>query len=167
MKKLRLLVTKKCHRNCPLCVNKQWDLNKLPTWEVISPYEEIVITGGEPLLFPTKLKLLLQEIRYLSNWVKLFLYTTKTDGLLDVLPLVNGVTLTLHEQRDVEPFIRLNKELLDSRLHIGKSLRLKVFDGIVLPEGEDFKVWNIVPTEWLEDCPLPEEEEFRRLNYLW
>ena len=48
-KKLRLLVTTKCPNKCPMCCNNSWDFSSLPVvdrWD----YEEIMITGGEPLI---------------------------------------------------------------------------------------------------------------------
>lgn len=54
MEKLRLLVTTKCPNKCPMCCNNSWDFSKLPVVEHFN-YKEIMITGGEPLLFPEKL----------------------------------------------------------------------------------------------------------------
>lgn len=48
-KKLRLLVTAKCHNKCPMCCNKQFDFEKIPVVDRLD-YDEISITGGEPLL---------------------------------------------------------------------------------------------------------------------
>lgn len=48
-KKLRLLVTAKCHNKCPMCCNNQFDFEKIPVVDRLD-YEEISITGGEPLL---------------------------------------------------------------------------------------------------------------------
>ena len=53
MEKLRLLVTTKCPNKCPMCCNNSWDFSKLPVVEHFN-YKEIMITGGEPLLFPGK-----------------------------------------------------------------------------------------------------------------
>ncbi len=53
MEKLRLLVTTKCPNKCPMCCNNSWDFSKLPVVEHFN-YKEIMITGGEPLLFPEK-----------------------------------------------------------------------------------------------------------------
>ena len=47
-KKLRLLVTEKCHNKCPMCCNNQFDIEKIPVVDRFD-YDEISITGGEPL----------------------------------------------------------------------------------------------------------------------
>ena len=48
-KKLRLLVTAKCHNKCPMCCNNQFNFKKIPVVDRLD-YDEISITGGEPLL---------------------------------------------------------------------------------------------------------------------
>ena len=48
-KKLRLLVTAKCHNKCPMFCNNQFDFEKIPVVDRLD-YDEISITGGEPLL---------------------------------------------------------------------------------------------------------------------
>ena len=48
-KKLRLLVTAKCHNKCPMCCNNQFDIEKIPVVDRFD-YDEISITGGEPML---------------------------------------------------------------------------------------------------------------------
>lgn len=73
MEKLRLLVTTKCPNKCPMCCNNSWDFSKLPVVEHFN-YKEIMITGGEPLLFPEKLANLaesiktVQKLAYGNNW---------------------------------------------------------------------------------------------------
>ena len=51
-KKLRLLLTTKCPNKCPMCCNNSWDFSKLPVVERWN-YEQIMFTGGEPLLYPS------------------------------------------------------------------------------------------------------------------
>lgn len=62
MEKLRLLVTTKYPNKCPMCCNNSWDFSKLPVVEHFN-YKEIMITGGEPLLFPEKLANLAESIK--------------------------------------------------------------------------------------------------------
>ncbi len=65
-KKLRLLVTTRCPNKCPMCCNNLWDFDKLPIVDRWN-YEEIMITGGEPLLFGDELPILISSIRYLES----------------------------------------------------------------------------------------------------
>lgn len=161
--KLRLLLTEECNRNCLGCCNKDWDLTKLPSCFDYTPYSEIMLTGGEPMLNPTLIKSLAQLIK-LKNWVPVYLYTAKVDDIqqtLSVLFFIDGITLTLHDQADVKPFLFLNSMLPHQ---MNKSLRLNVFKGIKLP-NHDFKKWKLKQDiEWAKNCPLPEDEVFMRFN---
>lgn len=95
MEKLRLLVTTKCPNKCPMCCNNSWDFSKLPVVEHFN-YKEIMITGGEPLLFPEKLVNLAESIKTVQklaygNKGKLFLYT----ALADMLPIISDTSMEL------------------------------------------------------------------------
>ena len=100
MKKLRLLFTHECNRACKMCSNKYWDVNNLPTVEHFN-YDEILITGGEPLLFIQRLIGLITAIRVVSD-AKIYVYTAWT-GFVDLnnlLKYVDGIALTFHEKND-------------------------------------------------------------------
>lgn len=163
MKKLRLLVTDKCNRACPGCCNKGYDLAALPVLDTYLGWDEVNITGGEPMLDPDAT----MGVISLFPWTRVFVYTAKVDDLqatLDVLELADGMTLTLHTQEDVAPFLVLNKaldtELCDEQL----SLRLNVFEGVKIPEEVNIDKWKVkAHMAWIKDCPLPKDEVFMRL----
>lgn len=163
MKKLRLLLTAKCNRACPGCCNNDWDLDALPKCEDLTGYDQIMVTGGEPLLEPKRLLDLFEKIRKASPSTKIYLYTAMPGrGLALFLPLLDGVTVTLHEKMDVKfflKFLEMRKGLLFKK-HI--SQRLNVFEGIDL-EGVDTTDWGVKEgIRWIEDCPLPQDEVFMR-----
>jgi len=157
--KLRLLITKDCNRSCKGCCNKDWDLDKLPICTDFRGYSEVILTGGEPMLYPDKIINLCKEIRKQNNTCKIYLYTADIKKFYDwyIDNIVDGVTVTLHEQRDVVAF----KEY--SGLYSHLNLRLNVFKGIKLPEytGEWIVQRDIV---WIKDCPLPKGEVFMRVE---
>ena len=171
MKKLRLLFTETCNRKCPGCCNKDWELDKL---EKVShfDYDEILITGGEPLLFPKQLVGYVNAIRTVSK-AKIYVYTALTvlnrtfKPLYDVIKSVDGITLTLHDQKDVDNLSHvlysINNDKKTYEAFKGKSLRLNIFKGI------DTGMMNLTGWEvkrdmvWIENCPLPKDEEFRRV----
>jgi len=169
MGSLRLVMLEECNRTCEGCCNNDWDLEGLQVVDSFSGYDEILITGGEPMLYPEKVIDLCNEIAFYSDeYPSVILYTAKTKRPLDliaVLAVLDGVTITLHEQYDVEPFNVFN--LLSEKLGagIGRSLRLNVFSGIDIStcnlEGWDVKE----DIEWIKDCPLPENETIKRLNW--
>ena len=174
--KLRLLVNTDCDRSCAGCCNKLWNLKTLPKVTHFD-YDEIILTGGEPLLHPDELIGIIRVIRITANG-KIFLYTATNDlmSFFRVLPLIDGVVLTLHDNDDVNSayhIARLVHERIQDYRHV--SLRMNIFQEVNIEEtlsekyANDFNSFlksdwivkdNIV---WIEDCPLPDGEEFKRL----
>jgi hypothetical protein len=163
--KLRLLLHSQCNRSCEGCCNKDWDLKNLPIVTSYKGYEKILITGGEPLLTPSLLFLTIESIQEENPSAKIYLYTAnvaRADLIFAFLAILDGVTVTLHEQQDVFDFVKLNDLLLGQGI-INKSLRLNVFKGINISYG-NLSLWKVKnDIEWIKDCPLPRDEVFMRL----
>jgi pyruvate formate-lyase activating enzyme-like uncharacterized protein len=107
--KLRLLVDKRCNRKCEKCCNKLFNLDALEIASDFSKYKEISLTGGEPMLFPEKVISIAKEVRSNNQEAKIWLYTAKASEpghMLNVINFVDGITLTLHNAQDIEPFIK-------------------------------------------------------------
>lgn len=160
MKNLRLLLWPDCNRSCSGCCNKDWNLDALPraTVEEIKNTNLVMLTGGEPMLYPEGLKGAIENVRALSS-AKIYIYTAKVDEPIarEALIMADGMTLTLHCQSDVEPFLKFAKSVRG----LSRSLRLNVFKGIEVPEVPvGWVVKNNI--EWIENCPLPTNEIFRR-----
>lgn len=165
-KTLRLLITEKCNRNCPDCCNKQMDLETLPVCTSYKGYDEIILTGGEPMLMPNKVRMLVNTIRKQTrDETKIYMYTAKTDnlqGALSVLYFLDGMTVTIHDIGDWTPFGKFNSRL---PVKCDKSLRLNVFKTCRLRNYYMFDKWKVKDdVEWLKDCPLPPNEVFMRLK---
>jgi len=166
MKKLRLLLFADCNRNCPGCCNKDWDLDSLPLCNSYAGYDEILITGGEPLLKPEITRMVILHIRQENPSARIYVYTAKIDNYgcaLDILKMADGFTVTLHNDAD-----RLIFEYFTAMLHPSlkrkKELRLNVFKGVGLPWIADGS-WQVkTDIEWQKDCPLPEGEVFMKWN---
>jgi pyruvate-formate lyase-activating enzyme len=158
--KLRLLLTADCNRTCRGCCNKDWDLTALPICEDYSVYDEFLLTGGEPLLFPEKIKQVVKDIRAQSS-APIYVYTAKTDdaeALVEILGIVDGLTVTLHSRKDVDPFNKFN-ELVNTE---GKALRINMFS-TVSPGKVNSEGWKVKSgMRWLKNCPLPQDEVFMR-----
>lgn len=164
-KKLRLLLTKKCNRNCEGCCNKNWDLDLLESESDYKPYSLIMLTGGEPMLDVFKIFNIIDEIREQTT-SPIILYTAKSDNereLLSVLHFLDGMTLTLHEQSDVENFVKLNEIILRNPISFKTdNLRLNVFSNVDISSIETHQ-WKVKENiEWIKDCPLPIDEVFRK-----
>jgi hypothetical protein len=165
MKKLRLLITKQCNRNCEGCCNKEYDLDALPICTSFNGYDEIILTGGEPMLKVDTVLKVIKKIRKENSLAKIYMYTAKADVLgeiYNILDAVDGMTLTLHEQTDVEDFL----DFQEHYFYFGKkSLRLNVFDGVYLPKSINLNYWKVRKNiKWIKNCPLPKDEVFMRLG---
>jgi len=172
MKKLRLMVTDKCPRNCELCCNKHENNVKLiaeaPVYEPgKEKYEEILVTGGEPM-YMDNLTVILSKLKAQNPHTDLYLYTAGNDdasSLYMTMFYLDGLCLTLHTQEDVEHFkdfvFLINTSPIPE--HFKKmSLRLNIFKGIKVPK-ELTKRWVVKSNiEWELNCPLPEGEVFMK-----
>lgn len=176
-KKLRLLVMTRCPDKCPMCCNNQFDFSKLPVVDRWN-YEEIMITGGEPLLFMDELCELVEVINSISyiqgNRPNIYLYTSyfNEDCLMWMLGYIDGIVLTPHKKSDIANFVEFNSKLIackDLMFLEGKSLRMNLFPDMkaLLPKDIDLSLWQVKDMEWVENCPVPEGEDFRRIANLW
>jgi len=170
---LRLLVTLMCPRACEGCCNKQWNIDVLPTVFNFKDYKEIIITGGEPMMFYPQVKDLVGIIRTENKEVRIFVYTATYSvfKLLELAQLVDGVTISLHDKIDAIRFSDFFAYWSYNPGHRNKSMRLNAFKGTI-SQSDKFRFiregWQVKSDiVWLEDCPLPENEEFRRMAALW
>lgn len=163
MKKLRLLVTPECNRNCEGCCNKEWNLEALPACTSYEGYDEIILTGGEPMLYPRRVQNIIHQIKSENPTAKIILYSAHQEKLLQhslMLEHIDGITLTLHTRDDAMKFAMMNEMLLSIEFgHM--NLRLNVFKEC------DYEphliMWNVKNNiEWIKDCPLPQDEVFMR-----
>lgn len=164
MRKLRLILFKHCNRRCKGCCNKDWDIDSLPVCTDFTGYDQIMLTGGEPMLNPGLVANTVTRIWQQGVTAPIYMYTAKTDDkavLLKCLTFLEGITVTLHTQKDVKPFLEFETERV--RIQATGSLRLNIFKGVKLPlvNLTDWVVKdNIV---WIKNCPLPPDEVLMRL----
>lgn len=170
-KKLRLLITEKCNRDCKMCCNKDWDLKNLPVCLSYKNYDEIIITGGEPTLFPSELIHLLSTIKKENKQANIILYTanvTNVNYMLFILQRLHGITVTLHEQQDYrkfKDFIHYYGDVIRTsyifpRVNIFSNVKVNKWDGCFLG-------WTVKDNlKWVKNCPLPKDEVFMRIKNL-
>ena len=167
MKKLRLLITAICDRNCPGCCNKDWDLKGLDNVNNnFHNYDEILLTGGEPLLTTEILINTITKIKEQNPTARIFIYTANYNPIKHEYLLfihdVDGITVTIHEQKDVQDFVKLDEHLSKIEGINRKSLRLNIFSGISIPNLK-CNWWLKQNMEWIENCPLPVNEVFMKI----
>lgn len=163
MKKLRLVLNTDCNRNCEGCCNKDWDLENLEIATDYAQYDEILLTGGEPMLYPDHIERVVGVLRE-QTVAPIYLYTAKIDdtfAAMKILEIIDGITITLHEYKD-GVYFRAFKNFLPIYFE-DKSLRLNVFKGA----GDYGVFWNTPwkikeDMEWIKDSPLPEGESLKR-----
>lgn len=116
MKKARLLITKNCVHNCKYCCNKYTsimkDMIEIKDLNEINGMDEYIITGGEPLLFPSKVILIIKTLREKNPLAKFYLYTTimiDYSKMCEIISLLDGVHFTLHEESDLKDFFNFSR----------------------------------------------------------
>ena len=176
MRVLRLITTYDCHRNCENCCNKQFIFEKdmvpfLSTYETpFCAFDQVILTGGEPLLHKMSLMAWVHTIKRSVTDTKLIVYTSKTDEIdfIEILiHYVDGLTVSIHNQEDMDDFMRLNFWLLRLKRYImdnNVTLRLNVQKGVEV-KALNLSIWRqIKEFEMLEICPLPSNEIIRQIR---
>ena len=166
MNKLRLLLFEECNRKCVGCCNNDWDLASLSICHSFCGYDQILLTGGEPLLKPELVIETITKIRTTSTAL-IYVYTAKVDKIapaLGILVYSDGMCVTLHEQSDVPLWMRFALTI-PADLRQSRSLRLNVFKGIdIQVDNLDMSCWKVKDNiQWIRNCPLPTGETLMRL----
>jgi hypothetical protein len=96
----------------------------------------------------------------------IYMYTAYVGDIrlsLDLLELLDGITVTLHAIQDVHLFRNFNNARLQSKFPARRSLRLNVFKGVPTM-GLNLKDWEVHDNmEWIKNCALPADEVLMRL----
>jgi organic radical activating enzyme len=170
-RKARVLVTMRCNRNCPGCANEKLApgaYQELRDLTQLLDYEEIMLSGGEPMLVPEETIRIAEFLRSRKYTGKLFLYTAYFEYTMYtclLLTLIDGLTYTVHAEADETDLYALKRmtALLKANRRPGQYFRLSIDDRIftkVLMEDINFFNWNeIRPMQWKKDCPIPEGED--------
>lgn len=161
---LRLLLWEDCQRDCQGCCNKDWDLITLETLGNFTGYDQILLTGGEPMMYTCDLIDAIDDIKKQTK-TPIYIYTADVSEplkVMGILGMVAGLTLTLHNQEDILPFLLFNS--IFGIAPPDKSMRLNVFKGVKLPDV-NLDGWTVKrDIEWIKNCPLPKGEVFRRYD---
>jgi organic radical activating enzyme len=181
-KTARVIITFDCERSCDYCCNKYKSLmDKGIHIDDIVPlfnYDEICITGGEPMLYPERTLTIIKRLKqYVKQTTKIYLYTAKyvnNSNSRYIRCLVNGIHFTLHKtstKEDVKDFEKFQDDiLLHEQLSIMygmKSFRLFIHPRMSYPVKIYPFIWKRVEIKpWLEEgnCPLPKNETLYILN---
>ncbi len=166
-KTARIITTFKCQRNCSYCVNKQ------PAVEVAKPldessikdiagYEEVLLTGGEPMLDPGHTQHIANLVKMYNPQAKQYLYTTVCGlpAMYETLNKVDGITFTVHGNPSNEDLLMLWEIQIALSKYPNYSNRLSIDKDVLMPLHIIPKVWNSVKIKgWSEDCIVPANED--------
>lgn len=167
-KTARVIVTFGCNRKCPGCCNSQLpEYRTVHSDEELMKYQEIVITGGEPMLVPGKVLEFINRMWDKGYRGKMYLYTSLWNGKgisKEILKELDGFTFTLHAECTDADIIAL-KNLSNSGILQNRDFRSRliidkrVYDRYDL-SNINFSRWDVIrKLEWKEKCsPAPNED---------
>ena len=165
MKSARVIMTLACERHCVYCSNYYQSImqsaKEIDNIDEVSDFDEILLTGGEPMLFPEKLIKIIEQIRK-NSFAAIYLYSAKyTAKMKEIIELVDGIHFTLHS--DTSPMDVVDFHTFQSLLSMypRKSFRLYLNHDIHLPVTVYPYLWKRVEVKpWLteSECKLPENE---------
>lgn len=163
--KARILITEKCNRNCSGCCNTYERIMKSAQYldtltELPKDLKEIMITGGEPMLFPQKTERITKELRKIYPQAKIYLYSSLYNkNLENIISLLDGFQYTIHEgaiERDLLLLDNLQELLKEHRQDWKeKSFRLYIDDRVDLPVRIMPHIWDRATiSTWLTEEEL-------------
>lgn len=123
-KKIHLLITEKCDRNCPDCCNFQYDMSKIPyvTKAELAKAEWVFLTGGEPFAYADPCLTAFEFKDSYPNIKKIIVYTNALElyAYLERYGLhsIDGLTISIKNNYDKAAFEYIcdnpNLQLLDT-----------------------------------------------------
>lgn len=183
---LHLYVTSNCTNHCPLCCNREYPVDQIP---IVSPEElrtvnTLCITGGEPLLYPNKVRSLIEDISrgcWKNNWVnlknqKVYIYTSGKELSLkvskDFVGIVSGFSVGPKSYKDwkmVEILLREGtlRTYKNNRLYVFPEWErvYKEFEEIYLAELT--RSFEVIHRNWQKKFEPAQDSIFRRLPVLF
>lgn len=141
-------MTFKCDKACVGCANTYGSImsKAQPLYSVkqLESYKNLVISGGEPMLFPDRTMKLAKILKKSVPGAKIFLYTAmnKDSNLMEkILPYIDGVNFTIHSQADDKDIMEFQSFQAMAGKHPNKAFRLYV-------DKATAKEVHILPSVW-------------------
>lgn len=167
----RLIVTYDCDRNCHGCCNKTGTVKAREIYSVkaLGGYKEVVITGGEPLLYPGKLLKFIKQLNKANRHCKVYIYTAclHLEDYDKILGFVDGITVTLHAEAtddDIRNLKYMSENLWGEPIDMRLFIDHRVYDRYDL-RNIKMDTWDVVrKLEWREDCKPADNEELLYLQ---
>ena len=163
-RKARVIITFKCNRRCVNCCNTYKSIidagKHIRSITELAGYDQVILTGGEPMLFPDTVIGICEQLGKQGSEV--FLYTALwVPQITTILKLVKGIHYTVHSPASDCDMIGFYKfqDLIKNRIG---SYRLYIDPEVNRLITINPSVWSRVEIKpWLKEgeCPLPIGEE--------
>ena len=169
--KARVIITLACHRACDGCCNHMPVFSqhrKIADISVVASYRDILLTGGEPMLYPRQT---LALVKYLKAHTpaRVYLYSAFYEPAeqalwQDLLASLDAFQFTLHAEAQDDDIAALGELCaLAAAPHPGRSFRLSIDRRLYAHHdlsGLDLGGWDVVrKMAWIVDAPLPPGED--------
>lgn len=166
----RVLITKDCPRDCLKCCNKtkvfEDNVRTLDSLENFRGkyYKEIIITGGEPMLYPEQTLAIIKSLRLqCGDDVKLYLYTAMYHPvLLDIFDWIDGIQYSLHDNKGSVDLSFIQVAIAFTRSEQPNSISFRLFVENTMTDSVYIYpfLWDrITCGPMIDECPLPEHED--------
>lgn len=172
-KSARVIVTYKCNRSCPGCCNSHGnEVRKINDIQELLRYEEIILTGGEPMLLGEKLLGFIERLRGLDYEGDIYLYTAYWKPILNhlhIIKAVDGITFTIHaESTDVDvkclKWLSENERLSNMNFSSRLIIDSRIYDRYDF-SNINFTNWDVIrKLQWKDKCEPAENEDL--VSYL-
>ena len=165
--KARLILTFDCPRHCPNCANDQIAaiaaIPRVATIRELDIYDEIILTGGEPMLDPEATLGFVLDLKTRRMARTVYLYTALwSPAIHDLLRIVDGIHYTIHAPTlpgDDFGLASMHVAISEARHHGDLSCRLCVDADVREPVTIYPYIWDRVEiARFKEDCPVPAGE---------
>lgn len=165
---LHLVTTKECARNCKYCCNRQYDLDtQVPTVtkEELETVEEVLLTGGEPVLFSEVNKIAKDLKATYSNIKKVYVYANAAElayvrkVLHEPIDCIDGFSISIKNSLDkiaFEEYLASDEELANLPSNL-----VYVFCKLMPKDMSRFKS---IERKWQEDFKPAENCIFRKMD---
>lgn len=180
---LHLFITNWCRHDCPLCCNKLYVIDEIPTVtvELLKKAGTVCLTGGEPLSLDSIdfYNFCLELRSQYPNIKNLYVYTSgkelknhwDTLKYLTVNKTINGINVAPKDMEDWNGFVSTYKKFPEFWGNIDSN-RVYVFDGqrrnyeAMKPQIAGINA-EILGRKWQQVFNTPNNEHFVRLPILF
>ncbi len=170
----RVVLTDKCNLDCSFCCMKEKETyysfkNQTALWIAKQRYDEIGITGGEPLVEPEKLIQFICLLKYFNREAKVYLYTNGDLLFTEIAATLKIAGLTGINWSPKHKTVKYSVELSQmSFIHAGLiPIRILLQDDFpdkdllryAVNNGMETHIWSI------GDCDTMEPESRFRIDW--